>query len=83
MLSTKSHPEVVSEYIATELALGRIAEVGLVETAKKSGIHTSPFGVIPKKHKSNKWRLILKCGACVEYRSSLRALHSRWVKRKN
>ena len=59
MLSTRSHPEVVSEYIATELALGRIAEVGLAETAKKSGIHTSPFGVIPKKHKSNKWRLIL------------------------
>ena len=59
MLSTRSHPEVVSEYIATELALGRIAEVGLVETVKKSGIHTSPFGVIPKKHKSNKWSLIL------------------------
>ena len=59
MLSTRSHPEVVSEYAATQLALGRIAEVGLAETAKKSGIHTSPFGVIPKKHKSNKWRLIL------------------------
>ena len=59
MLSTRSHPDIVSEYIATELALGRIAEVGLAETAKKSAIHTSPFGVIPKKHKSNKWRLIL------------------------
>ena len=40
MLSTRSHPEVVSEYIATELALGRIAEVGPVEAAKKSGIQS-------------------------------------------
>ena len=59
MLSTRSHLEVVSEYIATELALGRIAEVGPAEASKKAGIHTSPFGFIPKKHKSNKWRLIL------------------------
>ena len=59
MLSTRSHPEVVSEYIATELALGRIAEVGPVETAKKSSIHTSPFGVISNEHKPIKWCLIL------------------------
>ena len=59
MLSTRSHPEVVSDYIATELSLGRIAEVGSVEKAKDLGIHTSPFGVIPKKHKPGKWRLIL------------------------
>ena len=59
MLFTRSHAEVVSEYIATQFALGRNAEVAQVETAKKSGIHTSPFGAIPKKHKSNKWHLIL------------------------
>ena len=39
MLSTRSHPEVVSEYIATELVLGRIAEVGLVETAMQEVWH--------------------------------------------
>ena len=36
--------------------LGRIARV---DPEQAGGVHTSPFGVIPKKHKPNKWRLIL------------------------
>ena len=67
MLSTRSHPEVVSDYIAAELALGRIAELGPLETAKDLGIHTSPFGVIPKKHKPDKWRLILDLSSPVGF----------------
>ena len=59
MLSTRSHPDVVSDYIATELALGRIADAGPGEAAKELGIHSSPFGVIPKRQKPGKWRLIL------------------------
>ena len=53
LLSTRSHPEVVSDYIATELRIAR------VDPEQAGGVHTSPFGVIPKKHKPNKWRLIL------------------------
>jgi len=43
MLSTRSHPDVVSDYIAAELALGRIAEAGPGEAAKEFGVHTSTF----------------------------------------
>ena len=49
MLSTKGQPQVVTDCIADELQLGRIAEVRLVETAAKLGIHVSPFGLIPKR----------------------------------
>ena len=54
MLSTRSHPDVVSDYIATELALGRIADAGPGEAAKELGIHTSPFGVVPKRQNPGK-----------------------------
>ena len=59
MLSTRSHPGVVSDYIRDELRQGRIEEVGSIEEAQVLGVHCSPFGVIPKKNKPNKWRLIL------------------------
>ena len=36
-----------------------IISVGDVARAAELGIHCSPFGVIPKKHKPNKWRLIV------------------------
>ena len=49
MLSTLSQPQVVTDYIADELQLGRIAEVGSAERAAKLGVHISPFGLIPKK----------------------------------
>ena len=47
MLSTKSQPQVVTDYIADELQLGRIAEVGSTEMAAKLGVHISPFGDNP------------------------------------
>ena len=56
MWSANEHAEVVSNYIADELVLKRI--VGpFVSTAL--GIHCSSFGVIPKQHQPNKWRLIV------------------------
>ena len=40
-----------------ERELGRI--IGLLEPALAQKVHTSPFGVIPKRHSPGKWRLIL------------------------
>ena len=59
MISASTHQEVVSAYLEQELKADRIALVGTVDTAHRFGIHISPFGVIPKKGKPNKWRLIL------------------------
>ena len=57
MGSAIDHPEVVSEYIAKELALGRM--VGpLASSAGLQGLHISRFGVIPKGHDTGRWRLI-------------------------
>ena len=42
-----------------ELKAGKVALVGSEEIAQHLDIHVSPFGVIPKKGKPNKWRLIL------------------------
>ena len=58
MLSAEEHPEIVTDYLREELALGWLVELNAY-TARSIGVHTSPFGVIPKKGKPNKWRLIL------------------------
>ena len=58
MVSVDDHPEVVAQYIQDELARGRIVRLD-PKLGEAQGIHTSPFGVIPKKNKPNKWRLIL------------------------
>ncbi len=60
MLSTIEHLEVVSKYLEEELRLGRIARVcALADARKNFNIHCSPIGVIPKKNRPNKWRLIV------------------------
>ena len=63
MLSALEHPEVVSSYVAEETIAGRFICVGSPETAQNMGIHVSPFGVIPKKNRPNKWRLIVNLSA--------------------
>ena len=63
MRSAELQETVVKQYLQDELRLGRIAEVGTVEEAAILGVHVSPFGVIPKKNKPNKWRLILDLSA--------------------
>ena len=57
--SAAEHPEVVSRYLQTEEALGRVCRVGTIEQAEQIGIHCSPFGIIPKRGREGKWRLIL------------------------
>ena len=58
MQSALEMPEVVTKYLQEEVARGRVVEL-TPEDAEALQVHTSPFGVIPKKHKPDKWRLIL------------------------
>ncbi len=58
MASALEHPEVVSEYLRQELLLNRMviiprSHLPLIQS------HISPFGVIPKRAKPGKWRLIV------------------------
>ena len=59
MVSAAQAPQVVSDYLTEEVALNRVMELPLEEAAGKIGVHCSPFGVIPKKNKPGKWRLIV------------------------
>ena len=51
------HTEVVDDYLQTELAHHRIA--GPFRREDLPGIQINRFGVIPKGHQPNKWRLIV------------------------
>ena len=55
MFSARKHPAVVSQYLQSECSKGRIHD----PFPTPPGIHTSPIGVIPKKHRVGKWRLIV------------------------
>ena len=57
MGSAYEHQEVVSEYVANEREHGRV--LGPLCPGSGPPIHTSSFGVIPKRHQCNKWRLII------------------------
>ena len=54
--SAYAHPDVVSKYLSDECEYGRI--LGPF-SSPPIPIHTSSFGVIPKRHQHNKWRLIV------------------------
>lgn len=59
LVSAEEHPEVVDKYLTEEIALERVARMGSVQQARQLGIHCSPFRAITKKHRPNKWSLIL------------------------
>ena len=63
MKSAAEHERVVSEYLAAEVDAGRVVLAGSTQQAEALGIHCSPFGVIPKKSKPGKFRLILNLSA--------------------
>ena len=50
-------PEIVTEYLQREVLLGRMWKIPLPILPR--GVHISPMGVIPKKNKPGKWRLIV------------------------
>ena len=58
MLSAVQHPKEVNDYLKEELAMNRLVQFPK-PVADHLGAHCSPIGVIPKKHKPNKWRLIV------------------------
>ena len=57
-----SNSEVVDEYLSEELKLNRLVRLSGAE-ATKAGVHCSPIGIIPKKNKPGKWRLIVDLSA--------------------
>ena len=65
MRSAEEQPQVVQAYLDKEVDEGRVWDVGSVEEAAAMGVHCSPFGVIPKRGKPGKWRLILDLSAPV------------------
>ena len=54
--SALAHPNIVDEYLQHELSLGRMS--GPYHVSLCPGVHVSRFGVIPKNHHPDKWRLI-------------------------
>ena len=57
MVSVYQHAEVVESYLMNELQLGHI--LGPFERRAIPPVHVSGFGVIPKRHQPDKWRLIM------------------------
>lgn len=57
MKSAEENDQVVDEYVAKEVQLGRV--VGPLEEAQHPAVHINRFGVIPKNHQPGKWRLIV------------------------
>ena len=51
------HPDTVKNYLAEEISAGRVA--GPFSKLLVPNAHVSQFGVIPKSHQPNKWRLIV------------------------
>ena len=48
---------ITAEYLQREVALGKMK--CLPSTGCHRGVHLSPIGAIPKKHRPGKWRLIV------------------------
>ena len=55
--SADEHPEVIDEYLRKEVAASRV--VGPFSHTAVPGVHISRFGVIPKSHQPDAWRLIV------------------------
>ena len=58
MVSALQHPDVVGDYLQQEVLLNRMVVVSPSQ-APSIQCHISPFGVIPKRAKPGKWRLIV------------------------
>ena len=54
--SALNNKEVVDDRITAELAAGRL--LGLIPPHLLPLAHTSPLGLVPKAHHSDKWRMI-------------------------
>ena len=57
--SAYKHPQIIRDYLAREEQLGRIHRLSPQELSTLLQLQVNPFGVIPKRHRPNKWRLIV------------------------
>ena len=57
--SAYEHPQIIRDYLAREESLGRIHRLSPQDLSTLPLIQVNPFGVIPKRHQPNKWRLII------------------------
>ena len=57
--SALAQPEVVREYLLQECQNGTILDPFDPQDLAHLAVHTSKFGVFPKKHAPGKWRLII------------------------
>ena len=53
------NPSIIAEYLQREVALGRMKCLPSTGLGCHRGVHLSPIGAIPKKHRPGKWRLIV------------------------
>ena len=63
--SALEHPAVVQAYLDREVQLGRMARLSPEDMAAVGplGLQVSPCGVIPKRNRPDKWRLIVNFSA--------------------
>ena len=59
LASALDQPEVVERYLHEELQANRVVKIHPSDDIKGLGIQCNPFGVIPKKNRHNKWRLVV------------------------
>ena len=57
--SVLDQPDVVENYLHEKLQACRLIKVQCPDDSKTLGVHCSSFGVIPKKNRPNKYRLII------------------------
>ena len=57
--SAREHEGIVQDYLDREERLGRIQRLSIDEEALLPTLQISPFGVIPKRNRPGKWRLII------------------------
>ena len=57
MQSAVRQPEVIDEYLAREVRLGRV--MGPLEPGRYPEVHINRFWLVPKNHQPGKWRLVV------------------------
>ena len=65
LLGALQHPQVVDDYLQAEIAEHRV--IGPFQMEDILAAHISRFGVIPKHHSLNKWRLIVDLSHPVDF----------------
>ncbi len=57
--SAYEHPKITETYLAWEVRIGRLVPLPPAVALSLPNLQISPFGVIPKRNRPNKWHLIV------------------------